>query len=498
MLSYVLRRLLWMLPTLGVILAINFAVLRFQDDGLRTDQGGTAEQGHDPKLIATAVRALILRQRRVGNDLPALLNFRGFTDKADAIAMLEACERRPGRRESDCRKAEERVWLYGRFLVRPLAEILDDPKLLRLHGPASFALSVCGYTPLNEELLDSLSVAEQKVLLERNDAVGELVIAHRNIPPPDDGAAEPHGFLTDADDAAAKRPLIASFWREYGDGFRTSVGERWGSIVSETGFVTFFGKLFTGELYSFQRQRYVFDLIAERWSISFWLQFLSIAIAWLVAVPLGIRSARRKGTLEDRATTSGLFLAWSLPEIFVGSLLLAYLCTSRASGGAAPFPNLGLPEADSVWMSTPRYLLDLLHHGFLPLLCLTYASFTVISRYMRGNLLDQFSADYVRTAKAKGASADRVVYRHAVPNSLITLITVGSGTLAELFGGFVVVESILRINGLGLLTLEAAVARDAPLVMGSVIISVGLLLVSILIADLLYAVADPRIRSRYA
>jgi len=128
---------------------------------------------------------------------------------------------------------------------------------------------------------------------------------------------------------------------------------------------------------------------------------------------------------------------------------------------------------------------------------LSYASFVSLSRYLRGNLIEQLGSDYVRTARAKGVSEDAIVNRHAFRNSSLTLITLSSGLLAELFGGVLIVEMIFSINGLGWLLLDAARQQDAPLIMASTVVSVGLLLVGILVADILYAVVDPRIRTRY-
>jgi peptide/nickel transport system permease protein len=149
-------------------------------------------------------------------------------------------------------------------------------------------------------------------------------------------------------------------------------------------------------------------------------------------------------------------------------------------------------------MPTTTYLLDLLWHAALPLVTLTYASFVALSRYLRADLIEQLHGDYIRTARAKGGDDDRVVYRHALPNSTLTLITLSSGLLAELFSGALLVELIFSINGLGRLLLDAALQQDAPLIMGATVVQVGLLLIGILIADLCYGLADPRIRSRYA
>ena len=192
----------------------------------------------------------------------------------------------------------------------------------------------------------------------------------------------------------------------------------------------------------------------------------------------------------------GLFFLWSLPD-FLSVVCFCIICVRQRWLVRRCFRVVAYLGLIPIWLSTPAYVGQLLYHGFLPLLVLTYGSFTVLSRYMRGNMLDQLSSDYVRTARAKGCDDDRVVYGHALRNSLITMITLGSGLLAALFGGFVVVEEIFSINGLGRLLLEAARAQDVPLIMGSTIISVALLLVSILVADILYAVADPRLRDSY-
>ncbi|MFW5845075.1 MAG: ABC transporter permease, partial [Planctomycetota bacterium] len=382
-----------------------------------------------------------------------------------------------------------RLWLQGRWILPHLVAIIADEDLAELHGPASLAFSFAAYRPLLSIDTELLSTQHLQAITVRNNQLKNLRIAFDNDPQ--------LGYVTLIADTAAHRQRLLAFWDQHAPAYAVAPGERWGAILFETGFVDFFARFFTGRLESEQFKRPVFALIGERWYVSFWLQFFSVLIAWCVAVPLGIRSARRNGSLEDRTTTTGLFLLWSLPDFFVGSLLLFYFATDRADA-AAWFPNRGLSSDGSLWFGTPRYLLDLLWHAFLPLIVLTYASFTVLSRYMRGQLLDQFGADYARSARAKGCDEDRVVYGHCLRNSMVTMITLGSGLLTALFGGFVIVEYIFSINGLGLLLLDAARAQDTPLIMGSTIISVTLLLVSILVADVLYAVVDPRIRGRFA
>jgi peptide/nickel transport system permease protein len=480
-----------MIPTFLGILVINFAVLRLQGLNLAQQMAAATPSGEGERKVEAANQAVetwLTRFRRTGNDLPALVNLRGFVGTGTIVDRLEAAERRPGRSEAERQRAElEDLWFQGPLLVEPLTAVLADDAQARLHGPASMALSLCAYRPLLPEDLDRIAPAEQNRIRARNEELKRLRIAYLNTA---DG-----GYRTQDPRAVEKRSrLLALLAADRAEFARD--GRRWSAILAETGFSDFMGRLCTGRLYSETRKAWVFSLIADRWQVTFGLSLTAILIAWGISIPLGIRSARRAGTVEDGITTNVLFLTWSLPSFFVGTLLLHHLCTDH--GGGAWFPNRGLSSPDNLWMSTPAYLLDVLWHAVLPLTVLCYASFTSLSRYMRANVLEQLSSDYARTARAKGCDEDTVTWRHVVPNSMITMITLGAGLLAGLFGGSVVVEYIFSIPGLGSLLLDAARQQDAPLVMGSTIISVLLLLVGILIADLLYGVVDPRIRARYA
>ncbi len=489
--SYAFRRMLWMIPTFLGILVINFGVLRLQGLSL-TDAisggPGTGDGERKAESSSQAIETWLGRFHRTGNDLPAIINLRGFVGPEGVRQRLLAVERSAKTDEATRSRAElENLWLQGPLLVEPLVAVLADPRDPRLLGPASMALSLCAYRPLLPEEAYLLPSAEQDRIRLRNDRLKQLRIAYSNT--------VAGGFVVTDPAAERKRTeLIALIRADSGEFARA--GRRWSAIVGETGFVDFIHKLFTGRLYSETRKAMAFEVIAERWSVTAWLNILSILIAWAVSIPLGVWSARRAGSLADRTVTGLLFSLWSIPSFFLATLLLHHFCTQDASG-AAWFPNRNLSSPDSLWYSTPAYLLDLGWHAVLPLICLTYGSFTALSRYLRANVQEQLASDYVRTARAKGVSEDAVVWNHATRNSMVTMITLGAGLLAELFGGFVFIEYVFSIPGLGTLTLEAAKQMDAPLLMASTVVSVGLLLVGILIADLLYAVADPRIRARY-
>ncbi len=526
MLAYVLRRLLLMVPTFLGILVINFVVLRMQGPTLKDEiSQGSAKNGEGQKIERgiASLESFIARFERSGANLPALLNTRGWADKQDAVAWLRKGERHAGMtRPQDAKRAraELDLWFLGRWYAQPLRDVIADDALVALHGPAILAFTYAAYIPVQAEDYPPSLTDEQRARLSprelaereartrrlgdivlRNSQLRDLRVAYSNT--------DDQGYVTDDPEYARKRAAVLAWYDRNAAAFAHSSGRAWRDCFAATGFVKIMGGLFTGDLISQTRNQNVYALIADRWAISFWLNFLSILIAYAIAIPLGIRSARRLGTLEDRVTTNALFLAWSLPSFFVGTIFLYHLCTPHDRSGwllgwlpawvpNPLFPNRGMPSpADTLWQSTPRYLLTISWHWFLPLVVLCYGSFTSLSRYMRGNLLEQLQADYVRTARAKGVGDDAVVYRHALPNSMITMITLSAGLLAELFGGFIIVENIFSIPGLGTLLLDAARQNDAPLLMASTVISVSLLLVGILISDLLYGVVDPRIRNRY-
>lgn len=508
-----------MVPTFIGILLITFFVMRLRSTTFSEEAQATAGKGGegvassgDRKAGGASKRYqnLIDRFRRTGNDLPAVLNTHGFLASDDVLADLRAAAPDSPLKPSARSEREKELWLAGRFAVLPLAEVLRDDALAPLHGPASQALALCAHRTLDPPDFKRLPASEVNRLQARNQVLAQSVIGFRvesatpAVLAKDGSAAQAaipaHYVTTDsALRAAAKRQALLAIADDPAnqDEYGHSSGRAWRALLIDTGFMDFLRRLCTGDLYSETQQRGVFALIGERWVVTFWLNLLSILIAWSGSIALGIRSARRAGSLEDRATTGSLFFLWSLPSFFVGALFLHYLCTDRDAANKALFPASGLSSPNSLWMSTPLYLADLAWHAFLPLVVLSYGSFTSLSRYLRGNLLDQFNADYARTARAKGCSEDRVVYRHVLRNSSLTMITLGSGLLADLFGGALIVEIIFSIPGLGLLLFEGAKQMDIPLVMGSTVISVGLLLISILVADLLYAAVDPRIRSRY-
>jgi ABC-type dipeptide/oligopeptide/nickel transport system permease component len=251
---------------------------------------------------------------------------------------------------------------------------------------------------------------------------------------------------------------------------------------------------------SWQRHRPVDALIGEALPVTLLLEALSIPLIYFIAIVTGISAARARGKWVDVGLGTFLIALYSLPEIWIGVLMIGFLTNREVLHW---FPSNGLHDVTADAMQfLPRFgaegfergwLLDALWHLALPIVCLSYGSFAFISRLTRGALLETLNLDFVRTARAKGLTERVVIYRHAFRNSLLPLITMASYIIPGVLAGAVIVETIFGVPGMGLLSAEAALQSDRELLMALSLIFGVLLMVSFLLADLAYAIADPRV-----
>jgi len=251
---------------------------------------------------------------------------------------------------------------------------------------------------------------------------------------------------------------------------------------------------------SLQRHRPVTDLIRETLPITLLLNLITLPIIYTIGILSGIFAARHRGKLFD-VGSGGLFLAlWSIPSIWAGVMLIGLLANVNYW---KIFPTGGLHgifAGDLHFM--PRwvdgqfsrgYLLEVLWHLVLPVVCLSYGGFAFLSKLMRSSILENLNADYVRTARAKGVSNSVILFRHVFRNRTLSLITVASGILPALMGGAVIVETIFNLPGMGQLMVQAVQTRDREVVLALTLISGLIGLLSQIIRDIWYAVADPRV-----
>jgi peptide/nickel transport system permease protein len=238
---------------------------------------------------------------------------------------------------------------------------------------------------------------------------------------------------------------------------------------------------------SFSRHQPVFTVIREGLSNTLLLAGAAAIVTWGLALPLGIWAAVRQYSWIDKTLSLIAFIWLSIPEILSGLLLL--MVAARTGW----FPVGGMRSIDYDELSAVGRARDLLWHLALPALVVGLVPLASRMRQMRGNLLDVLRLDYVTTARSKGLDEGVVIYKHALRNALNPMITLFGYTLGALVSGSFVAEIIFSWPGLGRLTLDAILTQDQYLVMGSVLMASVVLILGNLIADLLLAIADPRI-----
>ena len=232
------------------------------------------------------------------------------------------------------------------------------------------------------------------------------------------------------------------------------------------------------------------DEILKRLKVTVPLSLVAVLLSYIIALPLGIASVRRQGTALDGGLTIVLFVLYSIPTFWAGLMLVLIF----GKTGTDLLPILGLHDKDADPSNTLAYAWDTVLHCILPVLTLTYGSLAYLSRQMRAGMLDVIRQDYIRTAKAKGLSDDRVVYRHALRNSMIPVLTLLASILPILIGGSVIVEFIFDIPGMGKYAYEGLLRRDFSIVMATTIFVGVMTQFGILLSDIAYSLVDPRIR----
>jgi peptide/nickel transport system permease protein len=251
---------------------------------------------------------------------------------------------------------------------------------------------------------------------------------------------------------------------------------------------------------SFTKSRPVVDLIKEALPITIMLNLIAVPIIYFIAIPCGMLAAVKSGSLFDRLSGAFFIGLWSFPIPLAGVLAIGYLASNDYLGW---FPVAGLHDANAdtfTYLPTngpngwePGYLLDLAWHVCLPVLCLVYGGFAVLSKQTRAAMLDNFNMDYVRTAKAKGVASHNIIFAHVFRNSLLPLITMFVSIFPAMLAGSVVIEQIFTVPGMGRLTLESINLRDRELLLANTMMISAVNLLALLLADILYAFADPRI-----
>ena len=535
---YIVKRLLIAVPTLLGIAVITFAFIRLAPG----DPFGM-EEITDPSLSyhgAVSVDVSERTRKLYGLDKPILLNFdvmdRGRTVEA-AWERLAVCLEKESREEELARAQEELVSLGSR-IVPPLVPLVIDEgneakaralgtmlrlagltdeaadlesleawwgRECRVFGQASIRQAVdhviSGSRPEQESAIDlirgrlrsrALPHARGRIdKTEPGEARERLALLMAQVAGCVAAGGE-EGKIVRPRAKESPEALLCAWWKENSLTHR-DIGwlERAGRCFTEAQFPLWLSRIATldfGE--SYRDHRPVFEKVWESMKITLSFQIISIFLIYLIAVPLGVLSAVRKGTLSDTCITIGLFMFYSLPGFWVATMLIVFL-----SGTVCwdIFPPGGLSSADASTMTGFQWLLDRAWHMVLPLVCLTYGGLASLSRYTRAGMVEVIRQDYIRTARAKGLPEWKVIAKHAFRNGLIPLITLFAGLLPALISGAVIVETIFGIHGLGLLGYQAVLDRDYPVIMAISFLTAFLVLLGMILSDVLYMIFDPRI-----
>ena len=232
------------------------------------------------------------------------------------------------------------------------------------------------------------------------------------------------------------------------------------------------------------------DVIFKNMGISFMIAFVSLILELAIAIPLGIKSACNQYGKLDYAATVLTMIGISFPSFFFGSLMIKIFAVDLGW-----FPSTGI-QSSTITADTSGWVVfgDMAWHLVLPIFVMVVLSVGSVMRYTRTNTLEVLSADYIRTARAKGLSERSVVYKHAFRNTMIPLVTMLAGTLPGLFGGAMITENIFSIPGIGKVAYDALLEGDIPFVMGYNMFIAVLTVAGILLTDIMYAVVDPRVK----
>lgn len=473
MIQYTIKRLLLAIPTFFAISLIIFLVLNVAPGkpGAQNQGQGESTTGQEQK------ESYRIFKEQFNLDRPILLNTRYNLGTDEVREMLAVAYNLDGDELAKDRiENSDKLDDYGEYLVSHLVVLLDDPdpEIQRL---AAMHLSSAGQERfVNERRGDPLEArAQNREIGKRNDLI------------------KPWTYTEDA--SAEQKQEVHESWKQwYADNqerFTYSFVEKLDITFFDTRFAKYWDNLLHLDFgVSTVDRKPVLDTVLGKLKYSLSLTTTAVLLAYLIAVPTGIFSAVKQGKPVDSVITVILFILYSLPTFFTGTVLLKLLSEGTP---VAWFPTGDFRSMDAGAMTTWETTKDILWHLVLPIGTYTSTALAALSRYARTGVIDVIRADYIRTARAKGLSEPVVILKHAVRNGMIPVLTLLGGLLPTLVAGSVVIEVIFNIPGMGQFLYSSINLRDYNAVMAILLASSSLALMGILLSDLSYALVDPRI-----
>lgn len=481
MLTYIIKRLLLMIPTFFAICVLVFVILNFAPGNPGGRQIGS--EGGQQSNTGEQRESYRLFKEQFNLDKPILFNTRYNLETPEVkTSLLNILNLNGDVPPADRIQAQDDIENWGRYAVPALIEILKTAAEPELKAIASQRLTVNARQRLEGEFRSDLSKEQResnKVIVEEINSMRGMYFVTGDTP-------DPHA--TTQDEAVT---YWQNWYSENQESWTYTFADKTSIFFLDTRFSKYFSNLLQLNFgVSHIDKRPVIGKILSKIKYSLTITVTAVFLIYAISLPLGIWSAVNQNSTTDRIVTVVLFILYSLPTFFTGVVLLNLFTRG------APFqifPTAGFESLDTSNMTTLEYIKDVAWHVILPILCSTYAGLAALSRYARTGLLDIIRADFIRTARAKGLPEGVVIIKHAARNGMIPIITLLATILPVLIGGSVVIEVIFGIPGMGRFAFESILTRDYNAIMAVLLISSGLTLIGMLISDLTYALVDPRI-----
>lgn len=505
--TYILRRLLLMIPTVIGMTFLVFLLIALSPggvgDALSVSGGGQMDAGSRAQQQAYL-------EDRYGLDDPVVVQYARWLGRVSPIKFGTRDQIAPSGEVIRRPRALKPIPAYAAFIDEmpssPRAEFRFEPGATEAERTAEYRAASGVYSRARGAFIrqraayelavgQTLRDADLSRFVDRDGTLRRRVPASTLRQAIDETGrhemleAEFHRTLAAYQNAEQARQQLAAVFRA--------------RPFRQAGFGTSLISVATPDLgMSFSRGRPVSRLIAEALPVTLLLNLVATPIIYLIAIPTGMLAATRRGGLFD-ILSGGLFVAlWSIPIVWAGVLMMGYLANQTTGLGWFPVTGLHatgaehmrfLPGPDAHGEFSRGFLLDTLWHMCLPVACLVYTGFAILSKQTRASMLDNFNADYVRTAKAKGVESKTIVLRHVFRNSLLPIITMFVSIFPAMLGGSVIIEQIFSINGMGKMIIDAIFLRDREVLLANALIIGIVNMLALLLADILYAMADPRI-----
>jgi peptide/nickel transport system permease protein len=473
MLQYAAKRLLLIPPTFFFVSLILFFVMN-----IAPGRPGQQAQGQGERTNQAQRESYRIFKEQFNLDKPILWNTRFALSEDRVIHLLRTANGLDADATMAARVgAQNELEDLGNDAVRHLIAVLAAT-----HDPVVARLAAAQLSQAAQRSLVSDRAGRDAGARDAN-----RVIARQN--------AEVRDLKWDAeapvDEQARVKAAWKTWWATNQGAFTYTAGEKVRAFFLETRFARYWANL---AAFDFGRstvdRQPVLPTIVSKFRYSLSLTLISVLLAYLIAIPIGIWSAVRANTAADTVSTVILFVLYSLPTFFIGTLLLRLLTQGDP---VTWFPSGDFESMDAGDRTTLGQLADITWHLVLPVATYTMVSLAALSRYARTGIIDVIRADYIRTARAKGLSEPVVIIKHAARNGMIPILTLLGSLLPVLVSGSVVIEVIFNIPGMGLYLYDAINLRDYNVVMGVLLMASVLTLLGILLSDLSYALADPRI-----